>query len=184
MRKVIAYVNLTFDGHLCGPYGEMDWMDQDPAMNSEFADEMRERVDMMLVGGRTHVGFEQNFAASAADPAAPAVLAEFSRWMIETPKVVFSKTLTEVSDVSRIATDVPAEVAALKEQPGRDIVVFGGVTLVNSLAEHGLVDEYWIKLAPTAIGEGRPLFRSRTPLRLLDSKAWPSGTITARYAAA
>jgi dihydrofolate reductase len=77
---------------------------------------------------------------------------------VDTPKVVFSKTLTEVSPVSRIATDVPTEVAALKAGSGRDIVAFGGVSLVSSLVEHGLVDEYWIKLAPTAIGAGRPLF--------------------------
>jgi riboflavin biosynthesis pyrimidine reductase len=180
MRKVIVHVNLTFDGFLCDPNGGMDWMDTDSAMNAEFTDGMRERVDTMLVGGNAHVGFEQHFGASAADPTG---LADFSRWMVDTPKVVFSSTLTEVSEVSRLATDVPAEVAVLRARPGRDIVAFGGVTLVNSLVEHGLVDEYWIKLAPTAIGEGRPLFRERTPLRLLDSKAWPSGTMTLRYAA-
>jgi dihydrofolate reductase len=184
MRKVIVYVNLTFDGYLCDMDGGMSWMDTDPAMNTEFADAMRARVDTMLVGGNTHVGFEQHFAASAADPASPAGLADFSRWMVETPKVVFSSTLTSVSDVCRLATDVPAEVTALKAQPGRDIVAFGGVTLVNTLTEHGLVDEYWIKLAPTAVGAGRPLFGKHTPLALLDSKAWPSGTVTLRYAAA
>jgi dihydrofolate reductase len=182
MRKVIVYVNLTLDGHLCDPDGGMDWMDLDPTMNSEFADAMRARVDTMLIGRDTYLGFEQHFSASAADPASPAGLAEFSRWMVDTPKVVFSRTLTSVSPVSRLATDVPAEVAALKASDGRDIVAFGGVGLVNSLVEHGLVDEYWIKLAPTAIGAGRPLFRNRTPLRLLDSKAWPSGTLTLRYA--
>jgi dihydrofolate reductase len=184
MRKVIVYVNLTFDGFLCDTDGGMDWMDTDPVMNSEFADAMRSRVDTMLVGRDTHLGFEQHFGASAADPASPAGLVDFSRWMVDTPKVVFSTTLTEVSPVSRIATDVPTEVAALKSGPGRDIVAFGGVSLVTSLVEHGLVDEYWIKLAPTAIGAGRPLFPTRTPLRLLDSKAWPAGTLTLRYAAA
>jgi riboflavin biosynthesis pyrimidine reductase len=184
MRKVIVHVNLTFDGFLCAPDGGMDWMDTDPVMNAEFTDALRARVDTMLVGGNTHVGFEQHFGASAADPATDPGLADFSRWMVDTPKVVFSSSLTEVSAVSRLATDVPAEVAALKARPGRDIVAFGGVTLVGSLVEHGLVDEYWIKLVPTAIGEGRPLFRERTALRLLDSKAWPSGTLTLRYAAA
>jgi dihydrofolate reductase len=184
MRKVIVYVNLTFDGYLCDLDGGMDWMDTDPVMNSEFADAMRERVDTMLVGRNTHVGFEQHFGASGADPASPAGLVDFSRWMVDTPKVVFSKTLTEVSPVSRIATDVPTEVAALKAGSGRDIVAFGGVSLVSSLVEHGLVDEYWIKLAPTAIGAGRPLFPTRTALRLLDSKSWPSGTLTLRYATA
>lgn len=173
MRKVIVYVNLTLDGHLCDRDGGMDWMDLGPAMNSEFADAMRARVDTMLIGRDTYLGFEQHFSASAADPASPAGLVEISRWMVDTPKVVFSRTLTSVSPVSRLATDVPAEVAALTALEGRDIVAFGGVSLV---------DEYWIKLAPTAIGPGRPLFRGRTPLRLPDSKAWPSGTLTLRYA--
>jgi hypothetical protein len=92
----------------------------------EFADAMRERVDTMLVGRNTHVGFEQHFGASAEDPASPAGLVDFSRWMVDTPKVVFSKTLTEVSPVPRIAIDVPTEVAALKAGSGRDIVAFVG----------------------------------------------------------
>jgi dihydrofolate reductase len=183
MRKVIVYVNLTLDGHLCGPDGELDWMDPNPEMNQEFSDELRARVDTMLVGRNAHLGFEQHFSASAADPASPAGLVDFSKWMVDTPKVVFSSTLTEdeVSPVSRIGTDVVAEVAALKAAEGGDIVAFAGVTLVNSLIEHGLVDEYWIKLCATAIGAGRPMFPSRTPLRLVDSKAWGSGTLTLRY---
>jgi dihydrofolate reductase len=181
MRKVIVYVNLTVDGHLSGPDGELDWMDPNPEMNQEFSDELRARVDTMLVGRNAYLGFEQHFGASAADPASPPALVDFSKWMVETPKVVFTSTLTEVSPVSRIGTDVVAEVAALKAAEGGDIVAFAGVTLVNSLVEHGLVDEYWIKLCPTAIGEGRPLFRARTPLALVDAKAWDSGTLTLRY---
>lgn len=182
MRKIIAYVNLTFDGHLCGPAGEMDWMDLDPVMNSTFADEMRARVDTMLVGRTAYEGFEQNFRAQAADPASEPGLVDFANWMIDTPKLVVTNTLTEVSAVSRVATDLAA-VAALKREQGRDIVAFGGVRLVNSLVEHDLVDEYWIKLVPTAIGAGRPLFTKRVALTLVDSRAWPSGTVTVRYTA-
>lgn len=183
MRKVIVYVNLTLDSMLCGPAGEMDWMDLDPAMNSEFADAMRARVDTMLVGRNTYQGFEQHFRASAADPASEEGLVDFSTWMVDTPKVVLTSTLTQVSDVSRTARDLVAAVAELKARPGKDIVAFGGVQLVNSLVDNGLVDEFWLKIAPTAIGEGRPLFTTRTALALADSKAWPSGTITARYTA-
>lgn len=180
MRKVIVYVNLTFDGFQCGPNGELDWMDPNPEMNAEFADAMRARVDTMLVGGPTHEGFEAHFGASAADPASPAGLVDFAKWMLDTPKVVFSSTLPS-GPVARVATDLAGEVAALKAAPGGDIVAFGGVTLVNSLVAERLVDEYWIKLCPTAIGAGRPLFPVRTPLKLIDSKAWDSGTVTLRY---
>lgn len=183
MRKVIVYVNVTLDGKLCGPAGEMDWMDLDPVMNSEFADAMRARVDTMVIGRHTYQGFEQHFRASAADPASEEGLMDFAKWMVDTPKVVVTTTLTQVSDVSRTAGDVVAAVGALKARPGGDIVAFGGVQLVNSLVDNGLVDEFWLKIAPTAIGEGRPLFTTRTALTLVDTKAWPSGTITARYAA-
>lgn len=182
MRKVIVYVNVTIDGHLCGPDGDMSWMDIDPAMNSAFADAMRDRVDTMLLGRNAYQGFEQHFRASAADPASEPGLVDFSKWMVDTPKVVVTNTLTEVSDVATTAGDVVAAVAELKARPGKDIVAFAGVHLVNSLVDHGLADEFWLKIAPTAIGAGRPLFTTHTALRLMDSTAWPSGTITARYA--
>lgn len=187
MRKIIVHVNATVDGYLSGPNGELDWMlsRMDPEMNQQFTDEMRARVDTILEGRNAYLGFEDNFRGHLADPGSPPGLIDFSRWMIDTPKVVFSRTLTSVSESSRLVTgDLAEEVAALKAQPGRDMVLFGGVSTVRSFVQEGLVDEYWIKLYPVALGSGQPLFadlKERADLELADSKAWDSGILTLRY---
>ncbi|SFW57177.1 dihydrofolate reductase family protein [Amycolatopsis australiensis] len=183
MRNVILYVNLTLDGHLAGPAGELDWMLFDPEMNIALSGEMRSRVDTILTGRAFHHGIEENFRAQASDPASPAELVDFATWMISTPQVVFSRSLAEVAAPHRLAgEDLAAEVAALKALPGKDMVLFGGVSIVQQFVRAGLVDEYWIKLYPTAIGAGQPLFtEQRTRLELVDSKAWASGILTLRY---
>ncbi|MFJ7211469.1 dihydrofolate reductase family protein [Amycolatopsis sp. NPDC098790] len=182
MRKVIAYVNLTLDGHLAGPAGELDWMLPDPELNIALSDELRGRVDTILTGRGFHDAIEQNFRAQATDPASPAELADFATWMISTPQVVFSRSLAEVAEPHRLAgDDLAAEVAALKALPGKDMVLFGGVSIVQQFVGAGLVDEHWIKLYPTAIGAGQPMFTERRELLLLESKTWESGILTLRY---
>jgi dihydrofolate reductase len=183
MRKVIVFVNLTLDGYLAGPNGELDWMlsRPDERLNQELTDAMRERVDTILTGRNFYHGMEQNFRAQAADPASPPGLVEFANWIIDTPKVVFSHTLTEVSPVSRVAADIPKEVDALKAAPGKDMVLFGGVSTVQAFVHSGLIDEYWIKLYPVAIGAGQPLFPTAVDLTSTGSVAYDSGIITLRY---
>jgi dihydrofolate reductase len=173
MRDVILFVNLTLDGMLAGPNGELDFMKPDPAMNTELTTELRGRVDTILEGRVIHHAFEANFRAEAADPASPPELVDFAHWMLDTPKVVFSRSTTP---------DLAAAVAELKAKPGRDMVLFGGVATARSFVELDLVDEYWIKLYPTAIGAGQPLFGGRrVELDLLQARAHDSGITTLRY---
>jgi RibD C-terminal domain len=115
MRKVILYVNATIDGHLAGPHGELDWMLPDPVMNQQLSDALRAGVDTILTGRNAYHGFEEHFRRQAADPASPPGLVDFANWMIDTPKIVFSRTLSTVSAPARLATaDIPDEVASLK----------------------------------------------------------------------
>ena len=186
MRKVIAYVNATIDGAMAGPNGELDWMRPDPELNMTLSGELRERVDTMLIGRGLYHGFGQNFRREATDPASPAELVNFAIWMLETPKVVFSRSETSIagSDVQQVSADIPGTVAALKQGSGKDMVVFGGVAPVQALVRAGLVDEFWLKVYPTALGTGQPIFGERTSLELIDSRTGASGTLALRYRAA
>jgi dihydrofolate reductase len=120
------------------------------------------------------------FRAQAADPASPPGLVEFANWMVNTPRVVLSSSLTDVAENITVVSDIK-EVAALKEAPGKDLVLFGGNSTTRQFVEHNLVDEYWIKLYPVAIGSGQALFPTPVDLTLIDSKTYDSGIITLRY---
>ena len=187
MRKVILVVNTTLDGYMAGLNGELDWMVYDPRVHAEAWIELRDRIDTMLVGRKAHQGFESHFREQATAPDSPPDLVEFAHWILDTPKVVFSRTLS-AADLSRsarlAASDIPDEVAALQRQPGKDMLIFGGVSMVQAFIRHGLIDEYWFKVHPVALGAGLPIFtdlKDRVSLALTHTTAYDSGLVTLRY---
>ena len=98
-------------------------------------------------------------------------------------KVVFSSTLTELdwSNTRVSSRAVEEEIPELKAQPGKHIVVFGGVSFARALAAHGLIDEYRINVQTVALGDGLPLLHGLPepqPLELVASTAWADGPIT------
>jgi dihydrofolate reductase len=102
-------------------------------------------------------------------------------------KYVVSSTMTDPKwqNSTILAGDPVAEVRALKEQPGKDIVVTGSITLCHTLIEAGLVDEYRLFVYPVVQGRGRRLFPDgyESPrLRLIEAKAFRSGITYSRYA--
>ena len=97
------------------------------------------------------------------------------------PKVVFSRTLPAAAWAgARIARgDLTAEIAALKREPGGEVMAHGGAAFVQSLSSHGLIDEYRLVILPVALGSGLPLFKDLAkPLRkdLAEARSFPDGT--------
>jgi dihydrofolate reductase len=136
-------------------------------------------VDTILTGRVTYQSFEAFWPAAATDPSSPPDLVELATWMLDTPKVVFSSTLDKVEmRSSRLAeAGIAEEVARLKLEPGKDLVVFGGASTVQAFVKLGLVDEYRMKVHPVAIGSGLAVFTERVSLRLVRSKAYRSGVL-------
>jgi dihydrofolate reductase len=181
-RKVILSINTTLDSFMAGPAGELDWVIPDAAMGVDIGNALRAQVDTILVGRNTYETFDRHYRTQATDPASPRELAKFARWMIETPKVVFSRKGIAVASGSRLAhEEIPDEIEALKRQPGRDLVLFGGVSTVRQFIQLSLVDEFWFKMHPIALGSGQPIFDKPEPLRLLGSRAYPSGVLGLRF---
>jgi dihydrofolate reductase len=111
---------------------------------------------------------------------------DIARALNSFPKYVASTTLneTEWDGTVVITSDVAKEVARLKEQPGRDILVVGSSGLAQTLMQHDLVDEYRLWLHPVVLGSGKRLFREGAPtttLRLVDSKTTSSGLVILTY---
>lgn len=186
MRKIILVANITLDGYLEGPAGELDWITPDPGMNLALITDLRRRIDTMLIGRRSYEMFHEAFSEHAAHPDNPPAFADFADWMLRTPKVVFSRSLSEpLASHDRLAgPDLLAEVVALKRDPGRHMLLLGGVGTVQQFVQHDLIDEYWLKVYPSVLGAGRPLFvdlKDRSDLMLTHAELHPSDILTLRY---
>jgi dihydrofolate reductase len=99
---------------------------------------------------------------------------------------VFTKTLAESDWVNTVlaTNDLVAEITALKEQDGQDVIVYGGASFVSSLIKHNLIDEYHLFVNPAAIGNGLPIFRDldqKLRLNLVAAKAFSCGIVVLHY---
>jgi len=189
---------VTPEGYFADARGSLDWVVPDDEADRDGAEGMSS-TDLMLFGRKTYEAFASFWphvkgdAETAPDPhhagrTSPTMRA-FATWLNETPKLVYSRTLREASwQSSRVVPElVPGEIKALKQQPGKDIIVFGSGSLVSQLTEHGLIDEYAFLVCPKLLGAGRPLFTgsaASTALALTESKAYASGNVMLRYARA
>ena len=179
-RKLKLQVQMTVDGFVAGPEGQLDWMSRnlDEGVIARIV-QLTESSDTILLGRGMTAGFIDYW--EAVQPQSPEYV--FARKMVDTPKVVFSKTLTRVAgkNVRVESGDLVQAVMHLKEQRGKDIVVYGGATFVSALIEHDLIDELNIFVNPVAIGRGMRIFKDRKALRSIGSTAYPSGVVINTY---
>ncbi|NUS03622.1 MAG: dihydrofolate reductase [Nonomuraea sp.] len=183
MRKIIFWVHTSIDGHIDGPQGEFDW----PVMGEElsaYSEELGDRCDTYLYGRGVWEGMVSFWPNAESMSNHPHVLAFAPRWRA-TPKIVFSTTLKSDEWAARIISDdLAAEVAELKNQPGKDLLLTGGSGLAAALTEQGLIDEYHIAVHPVVLGGGRPLFapgQDRLGLRLVKSHTLDSQVTVMHY---
>ncbi|WP_276371803.1 dihydrofolate reductase family protein [Chryseolinea sp. H1M3-3] len=159
MRKLKLQVVITIDGFIAGPNGEMDWMvgDWDDKLK-DYIREITEPVDCIVLGRKLAQEFIPHWTAAFNNPAGAE---EGSKKMVETPKIVFSKTQTKSEWENTVIEngDLVEEITKLKKQNGGDIIVYGGASFVSALIKHGLIDELHLLINPTAIGNGMPIFR-------------------------
>ncbi len=177
MRKVIVSNLVSVDGFFEGPNKELDWHVGDDEFFA-YAKEMLRNADTLIFGAVTYK------MMAAYWPTAP--LDEIAEKMNSLPKVVFSKSLKKVEwNHSRlVGNDAREEIAQLKQDPGKDIVVLGSATLASSLLQSGLVDEYRVIVNPVLLGRGHPLFMGitdRIRLKLLATKVLGSGVVILSY---
>lgn len=186
MRKLILLANTSLDGFMGGKEGDLTWMLNDEEMDLDFSRDIMQRADTILTGRATYESFEGSWPARAEDPSFPSQFADLARWMVETPIVVFSHgTPTLGMKNARLATQgMTEEVAKLRTEPGADMVIFGGASTVQQVVRLGLVDEYWFKVMPVAVGQGLGIFNqldALADLTLVWNKAYPSGAVGLRY---
>jgi dihydrofolate reductase len=182
-RNVVYSMQVSLDGYVEGPDGELAWAVPDAEVHT-FVNDQERRAGAQLYGRRLYELMAGYWPTAADDPAAAAPEIEFARIWNAMPKVVFSKTLERVEHNSRlVAGDAAEEVARLKEQPGGDLHA-GGAALAGSLLRAGLVDEVRMFLFPTVLGAGKPFFPpldQPLALELLDTRRFGSGVVYVAY---
>jgi len=187
---------VSADGYFASADGGLDWTVPDEAIDQAGAARMPD-FDTMLFGRRTYDAFESFWphavgeSETASDPHTDGrrtkTLLSMARWINHSEKWLFSTTRHRLTwHNSRLFPRFDAsELRALKQGPGKDMIVFGSGSLVSQLSEHGLIDEYQLIVGPLLLGDGRSLVRglsTRVPLELLEAKPFPSGNVMLRYA--
>lgn len=186
MRNLVVFMHMSLDGYAAGPNGELDWIAYDQELEKH-AETVVNTVGTALYGRVTYHMMEY-WRTVLANPDATEHERNHANWIEAIPKVVVSTTLKSVdwNNTTIIVNNLVDELTKLKQQPGKDIVIFGSPSLSQTLAQLGLVDEYQLSLSPVILGAGKPFFTNREPktqLQLLASKTFASGAMAMHYKA-
>ena len=187
MRKIIVTMWVTLDGFIAGPNNDMGFIGEvyDEAMgNYEY--ELVSAADTLLLGRVTYESFAGSWPHVPDRPGADPGEVAYAHKLNAMRKIVFSKTLPHVEwNNSTLKREiVPEEIEKLKQEPGKDIVIYGSASVIQELTNAGLIDEYQLLVHPFILGDGKPLFKNikeRVNLKLIDTQARSSGVVVLTY---
>ena len=179
MGKLKLQVQISMDGFIAGPAGEMDWlqMDWDQALKDYIA-RLTENVDRILLGRKLAEGFIPHWSGHPEE--------EGAAFINNTKKVVFSHTLKESKWDNTVVEngDLATAVRELKKQADKDLLVYGGAGFVNSLIRESLIDEFHLLVNATILGKGLSVFdgnKKTQQLKLVETIPFECGIALLRF---
>ena len=186
MRKLKLQMQLSVDGYVAGPKGELDWMTwtlDEKLLN--YINALTDSSDTILMGRKMTEGFVSYWENVVNNqPDSPEFT--FAHKMVDMPKIVFSKIMRTIPGKNVMVEngDLATAVKKLKNQAGKDIVVYGGADFVSSLIKEGLIDEFNFFVNPVMINKGLRIFDKldeRQKLTSLGSTPYDCGVIVNKY---
>jgi len=181
MRKIILNLAVTLDGFIEGPDGEIDWCRMDENSGTEsFFNQFLSGIDTIFYGRISYDLWGQY------QPAADTSLSEKKIWeaVHSKNKYVFSRKPKEDGKATYISFDVVDKVNDIKNQPGKDIWLYGGANLITHFMNYGLIDNYLLAVFPIILGAGKPLFaniKNRIGLKFNYAETSESGVLLISY---
>lgn len=159
MRKLKLQMQITVNGFVAGPKGDLNWMkrDQDEKLLA-YIESLTDSCDTILMGRKMADGFVNYWTNALKNP--ESADDRFAKKMVDYPKIIFTKTLDESPWPNTVLAkgDIVDEVNKLKKRGSKDIVVYGGAGFVSNLIKHNLIDEYHFFVNPVAIRSGMTIF--------------------------
>ena len=185
MRKIIAALQTSVDCFIEGPNGEMDWATAEDEETWKVLNETLNSVDTLILGGRMYPEYEQYWLSLLANSSIGTENEKaYARRADKIPHIVLSKTLDKVKwKTTRVVRDVE-EIRKMKQQPGKDMLTFGGATMISTLMNQRLIDEVHLIVNPLILGEGKAIFKDvkeRRNLKLIEAKPLKSGKVSLMY---
>jgi dihydrofolate reductase len=185
MRKLKLQVQMSVDGCIAGPNNETDWLTRGND-SFKYVNDIVDSSDTILMGRKMVDGFIPYWTEVAGKLDDP--MNAFAKKMIETPKIVFTKTLNKSEWINtEIATgDFRDEITKLKSLDGKDLLVYGGASFDSSLIKEKLIDEFYLFVNPLIMGNGKTIFKDLKEIQklaLIESKMFDSGLVLLHYEA-
>lgn len=179
MRKLIAAINMTFDG-----FCDHTAMNADDEIHEHYNDLLK-NAGLLLYGRVTYQLMESHWPTVVKNPTGNKPNDEFAVLIDSIPKIVFSRTLKNVDWKSTSLKNeiIKEEILELKQQSGKSIVA-GSPGLIVALANLDLIDEYQVNVLPTILGNGLSLFKNvkgRIDLKLIKTKTFGCGAVIFYY---
>jgi len=185
MRNIVLIVHLSLDGFVAGPNGELSYFSPSEE-NLAFVNSITANADIALFGRNCYELLDTYWPSRRDDQGATDQEIAYSNWYNEAQKIVVSRTLQKQlpGNVTVISHSPEVELAAIKEHPGKDILIFGSPTLSQFLFEHSLIDEVRAFIHPRFFGNGLRLFSdlpSIVDLTICSTHTLSTGEVVLHY---
>jgi len=181
MRKIIVLSYLTLDGFTASKGGGSKWLVWDNGVD-EYYKETQRTADTIFFGRTSYESLKDYWSTSKSSGEDTGMI----EYINETKKIVFSKSMktADWNNSSLLCEIVPDEIEAIKNEPGKNIIVIGSGSVVSQLENVKLIDEYRFISIPVVLGEGKPYFENlddKLELELIETKSFECGSVLHRY---
>ena len=185
MRKLVLFMHVSLDGFAADANSGLDWISYDSELQ-QYADGIVATVGSPVYGRVTYELMAGYWPKVLDNPDAGEHSKAHAQWVDKATKIVFSRTMKKAdwNNTIVINGNIAGEINKLKQQPGKDLVIFGSPGLSHSFMELDLIDEYQLTLNPVLLGSGKPIFekiKNKTNLKLVKATTLKSGVVGLHY---